>query len=165
MVESVKGESVKIYSIPQEAHMRYAHDIGISEGAFSRDVTASALASSATTILDRGPKHTAFDLLFSMAPKGLVYSESPPFYFTQLRASVSKQAEYLFGSIQNLDSMVDVIRNVVDKDKKDRQGASGSEKEEEEEDGIKLTDAMHQLKVLYRDRAFVYSKIGSLIQG
>ncbi|MDR3624962.1 MAG: hypothetical protein P4L16_07485 [Chlamydiales bacterium] len=158
-------ESVKIYSIPQDAHTRYAHDTEASEGAFSRDVVASYLASSATTVMDRGPKYSVFEQLFSLSPKGIVYSESPPSFFTQLRSSVSKQAETLFGSLQNLDSMMEVIRNVTDKDKKDRQQGDEKEDEKEENESLKLTDVMQQLKILYRDRSFVYSKIGSLIQG
>lgn len=178
-------DKVTNFNFPATEHVRWAHaQKDLEESPLH--VQDAFMVARSSQLAQTTISPSFFDQLFRPRAKGPVHDEEPKGYSSQ-----SMARNDLFGSVANLDSLMEVIMNLVnqekkkvkdqkkDQEKKD-QGRGKDESEEEKREineieeavdeiveraGTLIVDMIKARKEEDINREFVKNKMGSLRQG
>jgi hypothetical protein len=158
------SKPVTFWSFPEAAYEKYAHTAN-EMGENAKDSFESTYVAQSARIMDETPKLLEFDKLFSITPKGVIQFENLP-KSTRLYAKSLRRNQMLFGSLHNIDGLIDIARAVV-QDKKSRLNKSESNKltDLDDEDLEKICKALVQIKTDISNVNVIIAKMGSLQQG
>lgn len=146
---------VRVYTIPAEAHKQYAHNVHEAETGLEIGSVPSTAASVATRIIDAIQKHTAFDVLFSVRPRGIVHFEDLPRADARLYALHLRMGQRLFGMPKNIDLMMELVGQVTKKE----------DDREVKEEGETIATALKQVKEEVHNALSAYARMAGLTQG
>jgi hypothetical protein len=158
------SKPVTFWSFPEAAYEKYAHTAS-EMGDIAKDSFESSYAAQSARIMDETPKLLEFDKLFSKTPNGVIHYELLP-KSTRLYAKSLRRSQTLFGSLDNIDGLIDIAREVVKYKKSRLEKSKANELQDlDEEESEKICRALVQIKTDISNVNVIFAKMGSLQQG